>query len=125
MCNDLFYFFSKMFSNLLPAKRHRLTSTQFRKMALFFSVYDDNFYQTTNLTRLIYPRFVWAKGVTVFLDIVSLEAFNSNSRRTIQILYAQWQRMRIETGPLSLSIYIYIYSLHLPRLYPFRAEVSE
>jgi len=53
--------FSKVFSSLLPDKRQFLTSTQFRKMALFVSVYDDNFYLTTSLIRFIYPRFAWAK----------------------------------------------------------------
>jgi len=40
------------------------------------------------------------KDLAIFRDMVPLESFVSNSRHTNQILYAQWQRMRIETGPL-------------------------
>ena len=61
MCNDLFYSLTKIFNRFLTAKRQRLTSTQFRKMALFVSVYDDNFYLATNLSWLIQPRFAQAK----------------------------------------------------------------
>jgi len=66
MCNDLFNFVNKSFSSLLPDKRQRLMSTQFRKMALFVSVYDDNFCLPTSLNRLIYPRLVWAKRLSHF-----------------------------------------------------------
>jgi len=39
--------------SLLSDERQHLASTQFCKLALFFSVYDDNFYLTNNYSRLI------------------------------------------------------------------------
>ena len=72
MCVDLFYSFSKIYRGLLPDKRQRSKSSQFRKLALSVSVDDSKFYLTTNYSRPITLTLLGQKTYPFFEEPCSL-----------------------------------------------------